>query len=366
MKKSLKKISFNSLKVRLVILGGFLIISGFLLWLFFGRSVDRALQEVGIEKGISLVFGTEVEEKKVQYYRRFDGIEIDNKEAANLWPVCVMIENLYSVRPHSGISDASIVYETLAEGGATRFMVLYTGGGKAEKIGPVRSARPYYLDWAYEYACLYTHAGGSPEALGNIRDYDTNNLEALSSDQVYFWRDASFYAPHNLFSSGEKLTYALRDKELLDKQSTSRMWLFKDDAELEERGEDQKFYKLKFSSYTYEVEWKYIQEENLYLRYNADEVQIDANNSEEIKAKNVIIQEIPPVGYYPAKGRLMMETNGEGRAFVLRDGQLIEGTWKKPERTDRTLFYNLEGDEIEFNRGITWIEVMPSDRGREW
>ncbi|MDZ7798515.1 MAG: DUF3048 domain-containing protein [Patescibacteria group bacterium] len=366
--RNIFKFNLNSLTTRLSILTVILVVGGAFCWFFLALQANNLLKAVGTSNGISIILNNDKDEEEeiIQYYRRFDGLEVDNKKAANLWPTCVMIENLRSVRPQNGLSDASIVYESLAEGGATRFMALFTGGSKAEKIGPIRSARPYYLDWVYEYACLYTHAGGSPQALGNIRDYHTNDLEALSSDQVYFWRDTSLYAPHNLFTSGEKLTYALRDKELLDRYSTTRMWHFKDDLPLEKRGADQKFYKLKFSSYAYEVEWKYIKEENMYLRYNADKVQRDANNNAEIKAKNVIIQEIEPVGYYPNKGRLKMETHGEGKAFVLRDGLLIEGSWKKDERTQRTLFYDLEGQEIEFNRGQTWIEVIPSDRGREW
>lgn len=361
--------SFNkkifSLRTRLFILSGLLLFAG----VFFSLSIFL--------KGFSIlpVFarGEKREESKEivasvpeHFYRRFDGLEVKDSAAANLWPVGVMIENLMSVRPQAGLSQASIIYETLAEGGATRFLVIFTGGSTASIVGPVRSARPYYLDWVYEYAALYAHAGGSPEALGNIRDYNTNDLNALSRDAVYYWRDKSRGAPHNLFTSGEKLIYALRDKGLLEKESTTRMWLFKDDVPLVDRGEDQKFYKVKFSSYTYEVEWKYIKEENLYLRYNADQVQVDVNNKQELKAKNVIVQIVPPEEYLGEKGRIGLNTHGEGKAFVLRDGVVIEGKWKKAERTDRTIFYDSNNQEIQFNRGQTWIEVLPEGRSWEW
>ncbi|MFH1366414.1 MAG: DUF3048 domain-containing protein [Patescibacteria group bacterium] len=364
-KKSCVKKEFFSLKTRLFILAGLLLFAG----VFFSLSifvngfrilpVSAQSQKQSDQKAV-----VSVEPEK--FFRRFDGLEVADASAASLWPVGVMIENLMTVRPQAGLSDASLIYETLAEGGATRFLVLFTGGSTAPVIGPVRSARPYYLDWAYEYAALYAHAGGSPQALGNIRDYDTNNLDALSRDAVYFWRDTSRGAPHNLFTSGEKLVYALRDKGLLEKESTTRMWLFKDDAPLMERGEDQKFYKVKFSSYTYEVEWKFIKEENLYLRYNADRIQVDANNQQELKAKNIIVQIVPPEEYLGEKGRIGLNTHGEGKAFVLRDGIVIEGIWKKAERTDRTLFYDANGAEIEFNRGQTWIEVIPEGREWEW
>jgi len=346
-------------------LAGLLLFAG----VFFGLSVFLH----GLSILPVLAGSQKYEESKItkilepeKFYRRFDGLEAADAAAANYWPVGVMIENLMSVRPQFGLSYASVIYETLAEGGATRFMALFSGGSTASVIGPVRSARPYYLDWAYEYAALYGHAGGSPAALGNIRDYDTNNLEALSRDAVYFWRDHSLSAPHNLFTSGEKLVYALRDKGLLEKLSTTRMWLFKDDASVSERGEDQKIYKVKFSSYTYEVEWKYIQSENLYLRYNADLVQKDADNQQELKAKNIVVQIVPPEEYLGEKGRIGLNTHGEGKAFVLRDGVVIEGTWKKAERTDRTIFYDSNSQEIEFNRGQTWIEVLPEGREVEF
>jgi hypothetical protein len=354
-----------SLKTRLFILSGLLLFAG----LFFSLSIFKngfsilplfAKDQKHSDQKASVPSALE------KFYRRFDGLEVKEESAANYWPVCVMIENLMTVRPQSGLSYASVVYETLAEGGATRFMALFSGGSTASVIGPVRSARPYYLDWAYEYAALYAHAGGSPQALGNIRDYETNNLDALLGSAAYFWRDQSRGAPHNLFTSGEKLVYALRDKGLLEKESTTRMWLFKDDAPLTERGLDQKFYKIKFSSYTYEVEWKYIQSENLYLRYNADLVQIDADNQQELKAKNIVIQIVPPEDYLGEKGRIGLNTQGEGKAFVLRDGIVVEGTWKKAERTDRTLFYDSNGQEIEFNRGQTWVEVLPEGREVEF
>ncbi|MDD5040737.1 MAG: DUF3048 domain-containing protein, partial [Patescibacteria group bacterium] len=179
--------------------------------------------------------------------RLLDGVMVA-EDTAHYWPYAVMIENLPSVRPQKGLSQASVVYETLAEGGATRFMAVFDPSGIVPEIMPVRSARPYYIEWVSEYGALYAHAGGSPKALTVIKENaDINNLEALSRDAVYFWRDQTIGAPHNLVTSSEKMTFALRDKGLDTKEAVFRPWQFKDDAPLEARGETGKTVGFNFS-----------------------------------------------------------------------------------------------------------------------
>jgi len=292
--------------------------------------------------------------------RRLDGVLVD-RDKANFWPYAVMIENLLSTRPQSGLSQAGVVYETLAEGGSTRFLAVFDPGEIISEIMPVRSARPYYLEWISEYGALYAHAGGSPQALTVIwENPDINDLEALSSDAKYFWRDRTKYAPHNLVTSSEKMNFALRDKELLDKKADFHSWKFKDEAVVEERGEDGKTIAFNFSyGRTYQVDYVYNKENNNYERYNAGLVHKDKNTDEQIKVKNVIVQIVREPILKGGKGRLDIYVGGEGKAWIFRDGQVIEGTWQKGSRTDRTLFYDLEGREVSLNRGNTWVHVLP-------
>ncbi|MBU0597998.1 DUF3048 domain-containing protein [Patescibacteria group bacterium] len=303
------------------------------------------------------------QEQEADPYRLIDGVLVDD-DKDRFWPYAVMMENLLSVRPQSGLSQAAVVYESLVEGGATRFMAVYDPSEIIPEIMPVRSARPYYLEWSSEYGAMYAHAGGSPKALTVIRENpDIIDLEALSSDAKYFWRDTSKSAPHNLVTSSEKMNFALYDKKLIDKEAEIKSWKFKDEAELEERGEDGKKASFNFSyGLTYKVDFQYNQGKNSYLRFNADQPFLDKNTGEQIEAKNVIVQLVEEPVFDGGKGRLEIFVGGEGVAWFFRDGQAIPATWKKESRTDRTLFYDIDGNEIEFNRGNAWIHIIPKDK----
>ncbi len=123
-----------------------------------------------------------------------DGV-MTTKERAERRPLGIMIENHPDARPQSGLDKASFVFETPSEGGITRFLALYVENDASE-VGPVRSARTYYVEWADEVRAIYAHAGGSAIALENL---GTNQyLCNINHDQEHFWRDNSRYTPHNL------------------------------------------------------------------------------------------------------------------------------------------------------------------------
>jgi hypothetical protein len=295
--------------------------------------------------------------------RLLDGVLVDIGQERSV-PYGVMIENLLGVRPQSGLSQAAVVYEALAEGGATRFLALFDPAVDVPELMPVRSARPYYVEWVAEYGAMYAHAGGSPQALTDIgKTTVINNCDALLRDSRYFWRDRTKYAPHNLVTSAKNMVYALRDKDLLDKEATFQSWLFKNDALLANRGADAKRVSFNFSyGKTFKVDYQYSQEKNVYLRFNADQPHLDKNTNEQIAIKNVIVQLVQQPTLAGEKGRLNIKVTGEGKAWIYRDGQVIEGTWKKSSTTDRTFFYDAQGQEMELNRGNTWIHVVPKDK----
>lgn len=288
--------------------------------------------------------------------RVIDGVYVSNN-IANCYPVAVMIENLVSARPLSGLAKANLVYEALAEGGITRFMVVYASGLNNTEIGPVRSARSYYLDWAKELNALYVHIGGSPQALTQIPKYQIFDLNQFYNSP-YFWRSKDRPGPHNLYTSSELLTYALRDKKA-PKEGDFQSWKFKDDTALSNRPTEEKNIIIDFSSFNYKVEYKYNRESNDYKRYQAGQPQLDKDGSE-IKAKNVVIQFVKTS--LVDKERLSMETIGEGESIVFLNGQFLKGKWKKQTREDRTRFYDDKDQEIFLNAGTTWVEVVPSDR----
>jgi len=293
--------------------------------------------------------------------RMLDGMTVPEAETNKL-PLAVMIENLSVVRPQSGLSAANLVYEALAEGGITRFLAVFSGTADLPEIGPVRSARVYYLDWATELGAAYIHCGGDPYALRLIKQYKMRDLDQ-SYNGYFFWRKDELAAPHNLFTKTALLVEAVNAKGWLD-QGNFKPWLFKTEATLDSRPENTADISIDFSSPSYAVVWKYDRENNQYLRYNGGFPHLDKNNGEQIKAKNVVVQFM--VAAFKdddlAKGRLGMHTIGGDKALIFRDGEAISSIWKKNYREDRTRFYTTDWKEIEFDPGTIWIEVVPPER----
>lgn len=293
--------------------------------------------------------------------RRMDGMMV-SPEDANKYPVGVMIENLAGegVRPQSGLSRALVVYEVIVEGGITRFLAMFAGE-RPSRIGPVRSARPTFLEFASEYDAVYVHAGGSPEALAAIEGLGIKDVNALTSDSRYFWRDTARFAPHNLYTSSEMLGYALRDGGLGGRPGDYESWDFRDEKPESQRPEGEKTVTLKFSTPGYDVEWKYDRGNNYYERTNGGELQRDAVNEEVITAKNIAVQIVPPAIPAGEKGRVNFSVTGQGPAMVFREGEAVKGVWKKKERRSRTKFYDEQGREVAMVRGNTWVEILPED-----
>ncbi|MDP3965063.1 MAG: DUF3048 domain-containing protein [bacterium] len=289
--------------------------------------------------------------------RSIDGVLVA-QENSNPFPVAMMIDNIPPAWPHSGLEAASVLYETLVEGGATRIMAVFAGG-EAAKIGPVRSARPYYLEWVSEYDALYGHVGGSPEALGAIDGMGIKDFSQFSNGQ-YFWRDQSRYAPHNVYTSSELIQRALRDRDFAEETPQYGSWLFKDDAPLEERPLKEESIEVHFSSgQTWVSEYVYDRVTNQYAKFHAGRPHIDAETGNQLQTKNVVVIIIPPILDYGEKGRLTLDVHGEGRAFIFRDGEKITGSWKKTDRLDRTRFYDENGSEVLLNRGTSWVSIVP-------
>lgn len=297
--------------------------------------------------------------------RRFlDGVMVPSGKE-NLFPVSVMIENLVTVRPQSGLQKANVVYEALAEGGITRFLAVYSSDVVLDEIGPVRSARPYFVDWAKEYGALYVHVGGSPQVLSTLRDDATSGVVNL--DQMvaspYFWRKKDIAAPHNLFTSSKLLVFALHDRNFLEKPGVFAPWQFTAPLKKEERPTEEKRLTIDYFSASYKVEYTYDRGNNEYLRSNGGVAHIDKISNEQIHVKNVVVQFVTTSLLEEETGRLNVGTQGEGRAVIFQNGSAIEGTWRNDSDTGmRTRFFTKENEEIQFIPGNIWIEVLPDSR----
>ena len=283
--------------------------------------------------------------------RAVDGVLVPEGEE-NYFPLAVVIENHTEARPQAGLSKANLVIEAEVEGGITRFLAFFADNKKPDRIGPIRSARPYFVDWAKGLSSLYVHVGGSPEALAKIIKGNVLNLNEFYNEK-YFWRDVINVAPHNVFTSGENLDKYLTKKGL--EKGDFIVWEFKDESDFDNRGDTANI-SIDFERDMYEVEWKYDKDENSYIRFMAGELHKD-ESGEIIKAKNVAIAYIQ-AEVIDSEFRLKMDNIGDGRAVLCLDGDCNEGIWKKLSSTSRIRFYDNSGNEIKFNRGITWIEVV--------
>ncbi|MFA5247853.1 MAG: DUF3048 domain-containing protein [Patescibacteria group bacterium] len=284
--------------------------------------------------------------------RNLDGVFVPETEA-NPQPIAVMIDNHPSARPALGLEKASLIYEAEVEGHFTRYMAIFTSAVDYGEIGPVRSARPYFVSWAKEINAIYSHCGGSPEALVDLVKKDIVDLNEFYNGQ-YFWRaDSPREAPHNVITSGANLEKFAATKNLLTRNFTS--WIFKEDVSLDNRGEDGKKIKINYNHQNFLIGWRYNREDNNYARLLENKLQLTEENNL-IVAKNIIIQTIP-AKVIDNKLRLKMDTTGTGIAIICQDGRCETGEWKKEDLDSRTKFY-LNNKEVEFNAGQTWIEVI--------
>ncbi|MDH4358927.1 MAG: DUF3048 domain-containing protein [Candidatus Berkelbacteria bacterium] len=289
-----------------------------------------------------------------------DGASYKDKQKALRHPLAVVIENHPDARPQSGLIDASLVYEAITEGGITRYLAIY-GPKDTKEIGPIRSARLFFMDWLKEYDAFFAHAGGNEDALANIGNYQ---IKDLNHSQKYFWRDQKgrgVASEHTLYSSTDKLYEYAASKKYDTSSSNFETMKFKASGPANQAG---KGVEINFSSASYKVRWSYSPTENKYARFLAGKEHKDLTSGKQITAENIIIQTVTrtlqPHGSYGSQN-WVFTTTGSGKATVLRDGEVIAATWKKPARDSRTKFYTEAGVEIEFNPGTTWYEIIPPE-----
>lgn len=270
----------------------------------------------------------------------------------------VMIDNHEEAWPPAGIEDAFLVIEAPVEAGISRMLAFYSEEQDVEKIGPVRSARPYYLDWAAELDALYTHVGGSNAALDQIASGGTFDINQYWWGD-FFWREnGNRYAPHNVFTSTALLRdfYEMREEAGFAPTRLYDVWTFKDP---EPTREESRLH-IDFWAPVYVVDWMYDKQVGRYVREQFGEPHV-SESGVQITADNVAVV-ITDVEIIDNVGRREIRTSGEGEGYVLQDGRVIEATWKKPSTSERLKFYDrATGVEIIMNAGVTWIEVVGSE-----
>lgn len=317
--------------------------------------------------------------------------QLFSKQQRQWWeehrPLGVMIENHEDARPQSGLSKADVVYEAVAEGGITRFLAVYYCQD-AEIVGPVRSARTYFLDFISEYGDypLYAHVGGAntpgpADALGQIRDYGWQNYNDLNQFSIgfpVFYRDydrlgRTVATEHTMYSSTTRLwDYAKEERGLSNVDEDGNSWdedftyyEYKEDEPEGSRPQSQSISYVAWDGQDdYVVDWQYNRATNSYVRSNGGQPHIDLNTEQPISAKNVVVlfmRESRANDGYEGNLHMIYGTKGTGNALVFQDGKEIEAKWSKSNRTSRLILTDSRGQEIEYNPGLTWFSVLSPD-----
>jgi hypothetical protein len=265
----------------------------------------------------------------------------------------VMIENSIFARPQSGLKEAGVVFEGIAEAGITRFLALYQEA-KPANIGPVRSARPYFLQWALGFDAPLAHVGGSPEALQNIKTQHVKDLDQFFNS-AYYHRTSNREAPHNMYTSMAQLNAA--EKAHGWTKSTFTGFI---------RGKEKASGKptvtkidFSISGPTYSVHYDYNAKSNVYLRSEGGEPHKDATTGKQLAPK-VVIALVMPYALEPDGYHSDYSTIGSGHMYVFQNGTVTQGTWKKTSAAKQFQFLDAVKKPIKLNPGQTWISVVGS------
>lgn len=272
----------------------------------------------------------------------------------------VMINNIKTVWGYqSGIQDAYIVYEIITEGGITRLMGIFKDV-TPERIGTIRSARAYFLDYALENDAIFLHIGGSPEALSDINTLGVTDLNGVGT-----FRDKSLglATEHTAFASmvtvNEKIAAkGYRDetnKDLLLNYSADELDLSTKEGAIAAKNVYISFSNSKSTSFVYD--------ENLgvYKRFQNEKAHTDYVTKAQYTVKNIITYQVSN-STYDYKGRQTLNNIGSGSGYFISNGYAVPITWEKTGRANQTVYKYLNGEEIIVNDGNTHIEIQPKNR----
>ena len=295
--------------------------------------------------------------------RKLDGFCIDDTDfEQNPKLAAIMIENHVDSRPPSGLAQARIVYEAPVEGNISRFLAIYTENQEVGQVGPVRSARPYFVDWTREYGdATYMHVGGSPTALDYIEQIGLNDLDQFSNNW-YYWRSKQRSKPHNVYTSSKLWSKALENNKNSYQDKKYDSWKFQDREQCSNSSTTSSAkdcitsIATTFASPGYSATWQFNTTSGKYKRYQSGHLHQD-KSGKVVTAENVIIQHVD-TKVVDNVGRLDMSTIGSGEVEIYVEGKKITGTWQKEAKSDRTKFLNEQGEQIVLEPGTTWITVV--------
>ena len=352
--------------ILLVILAVLVIIAGGLL-IYKIVTKERVEQTINVDTDSEEKGPLVVQEKQVQIFSGTDR------------PIAVMIDNHSGAWPQANLDKAYLVYEIVVEGGETRLMALFKGQD-IDKIGPVRSSRHYFLDYALENDAIYVHHGWGPQAQSDIAKLGINNINGIQESSSDFWRVKDKSAPHNLFTSTESIL-KIAERKGYEMTSTKESVLnyVADEFDLSTKYKNEDITNDTSNvidtntmtattvtiphSTLQTVKYEYNAETKTYTRYARNKLQTDYITGEAVTTKNIIITMCDNYTLQDTenKGRQGLKNIGTFDGYYITNGQAIKIKCTKSAREAQTVYKDLEGNEIDVNDGNTFINICPTD-----
>jgi len=287
---------------------------------------------------------------------KLTGLQVD--PAINKLQVTgVMIENSVYARPQSGLSQAGVVYEAIAEAGITRFLALFQDT-QSNYLGPVRSARPYYVQWCQAFDCALAHVGGSPEALSDIKAWHVKNLDQFAGG-AYFHRITSRYAPHNMYTSQAKLTQYEKARNYTSSDFTGFEHLATE-PKVKPASITTKSISFNYPGSAYDVHYDYDTAKNVYQRSEggAPHYSVDSSGKKTRNAPKVVIALVMTYAHESDDYHSSYVSTGTGTMYVFQNGTVTKGTWARATRDSQFTFTDEGGHALKLDPGQTWISAV--------
>lgn len=319
-----------------------------------------------------------VEQNQGQVEQKETEKEVEKKEEAkapeikifngNDRPIAFMIDNNKNAQPQASLNSAYMVYEIIVEGGESRLMALFKGV-VADQVGPIRSARHYFIDYAMENDALYAHLGMSPQAQATFQEFGIQHINGqvydtgkARTDSSLYWRATHKKAPHNAYTNTESILEIAKGygwKTTSEKESVLNYVA----EEVVLNGEDAfsvESVKIPYAK-GHTVEYKYNEETGRYTRWSKGKKMFDEMTDEEVTTKNIIITfaENYTLDDGENKGRQDVLTIGSLDGYYITNGKAIKIKCNKTSRFEQTEYVDLNGNEIKVNDGNTWVNVCP-------
>lgn len=301
----------------------------------------------------------------------FEGLEINpltglliDEELILQRPIAVVINNIPKALPQSGIRQADIYYEVLAEGGITRIIGIFKDFD-SEKIGPIRSTRDYFVNFALDHNAVLVHHGGSTEGYNAISRNGVNNLDGMILEGTSFWRDPvrvrqSGMREHSSYTSKENIFAAAESRgfEMSLEEPVSGPFRFYEEPQAPKDSTEILSITVPFS-HSQSSKFIYDEVEKVFRRYQNNRPHIDEETGEQIKVKNIIVQKVNK-SIIPGDeaGRIKVDLVGEGDGYLITQGAYVPIRWRKSSAQSPTQWFDINGDKLQVNKGQTWICVF--------